>query len=246
MIIPNRIMQAERLVTLTPAVARPFVFFDNDCRHIELAQPGSECDAALTATNNDAIGLTRVSEFGSFGLAFFLPRLSIAFGAVFCPHRTVEAHCLFVSLEFAHGRQQRPDPAVFQADVAKAMRDLRFELYPTLYYSICFGSVLSVRNFPARRLRIGEPRLEHVVNLFLALHCLDVPGEGNEVAPVAVSLKEIDGMFHVASGQRLVERVEQVRYFSVRGFVEHVDVLRCAGGESLCFSLFRRAEPRRR
>src|SRR6266403_2697877 len=96
MTIPNRIMQAERLVTLTPAVARPFVFFDNDCRHIELAQPGSECDAALTATNNDAIGLTRVAEFGSFRFALFLPCLSIAFGAVFRAHRTVEADCLFV------------------------------------------------------------------------------------------------------------------------------------------------------
>ena len=73
MIIPNRIMQAEGLVTLAPAVARPFIFFDDDCRHIELAQPGSECDAALTATNDDAIGLTRVAELSSFRLAFFLP-----------------------------------------------------------------------------------------------------------------------------------------------------------------------------
>jgi hypothetical protein len=79
MIIPNRIVQAERLVTLAPAVARPFVFFDDDGRHIELAQPGSECDAALTTTNDDAIGLTRVAEFSSFRLSFFLPRFSIAF-----------------------------------------------------------------------------------------------------------------------------------------------------------------------
>src|SRR5258708_39464227 len=115
MIVPNRIMQAEGLVTPAPAVARSFVFFDNDRRHIELAQPGSECDAALTATNDNAIGLTRVAEFVSFRLAFFLPCPSMAFGPVFCSHRTVEAHCLFVSLEFAHGRQQRPDPAVLHA-----------------------------------------------------------------------------------------------------------------------------------
>src|ERR1700692_4491120 len=145
MIIPDRIMQAERLVTLAPAVARPFVFFDDDCRHIELAQPGSECDAALTAANDDAIGLTRVAELSSFRLAFFLPCLSIAFGAVFRPHRTVEAHCLLVSLKFAHGRQQRPDPAVLQAHVAKAAGDPGFELYPALRYSVCFGSVLSLR-----------------------------------------------------------------------------------------------------
>src|SRR5712672_361031 len=120
MIIPDRIMQAERLVTLAPAVARPFVFFDDDRRHIELAQPSSECDAALTATNDDTIGLTRVAEFSSFRLAFFLPGFSIAFGTVFRSHRTVEANRLFVPLELAHGRQQRPYPAILQADVAKA------------------------------------------------------------------------------------------------------------------------------
>src|SRR5258708_16264710 len=98
MIIPNRIMQAEGLVTLAPAVTRPFVFFDDDRRHIELAQPSSKCDAALTATNDDAIGLTRVAEFSSFRLAFFLPRFSIAFGAVFSSHRTVEANWPFVPL----------------------------------------------------------------------------------------------------------------------------------------------------
>src|ERR1700712_1398531 len=148
MIIPNRIMQAERLVTLAPTVTRPFVFFDDDRRHIELAQTGSECDAALTTTNDDAIGLTRVAEFSSFRLALFLPRLSIAFGAVFRSHRTVEANWLFVPLELAHGRQQRPYPAVLQAHVAKATGDPGFELYPAFCYSIRFRNVLPVRNFP--------------------------------------------------------------------------------------------------
>src|SRR6476660_9918828 len=120
MIIPNRIMQAEGLVTLAPAVAGLFVFLDDDRRHIELAQPCPECDATLAATNDDAVGLTRVAEFICFRLALFLPCFSIAFGAVFRHHRTVEANGLFMSLELAHGRQQRPYPAVLQADVAKA------------------------------------------------------------------------------------------------------------------------------
>ncbi len=105
MIIPNRIVQAERLVTLAPAVARSFILFNNDRWHVELAQPGPKRYAALTATNDDAIGLTRVAEFGSFRLAFFLPRFSIAFGAMFRSHWTVEANWLFVPLKFAHGRQ---------------------------------------------------------------------------------------------------------------------------------------------
>ena len=148
MVIPNRIVQAERLVALAPAVAGPFVFFDDDRRHIELAQTGSECDPALTTTNDDAIRLTRITEFLGFRLAFFLPRLSIAFGAVLRPHRTIETNWLFVPLEFAHGRKQRPYPAVLQAHVAKAAGDPGFELYPALCNSIRFRSVLTLGNFP--------------------------------------------------------------------------------------------------
>jgi hypothetical protein len=40
-----------------------------------------------------------------------------------------------------------------------------------------------------------------------------------KVAPVAVGLK-VDGVFHLASGQRLVERVSKLDTFSVRGFIE--------------------------
>jgi hypothetical protein len=83
--------------------------------------------------------------------------------------------------------------------VAKAAGDPSFELNPALRNSICFRSVLTVGNSPVRWLRIGEPCLEHVANLFLALHCLDVPGEGHEVAPVAIRLKELDSPFHLAS-----------------------------------------------
>src|SRR5712692_1213992 len=155
MIVPDRIMQAERLVTLAPTVAGLFVFFHDDRRHSELAQPRPKCDAALTATNDAAIGLTRVAEVSCFRLAVFLPGCSIAFAAVFRAHRTVEANRLFVPLEFAHGRQQRPYPAVLQADVPKAVRNLGFELYPALYSSIRFRSVLTVGNFPVRGLGIG-------------------------------------------------------------------------------------------
>src|SRR5438270_13046079 len=145
MVIPNRIVQSERLVALAPAVAGPFVFFDDDRRHIELAQTGSECDAALTTTNDDAIGLTRVAEFLGFRLAFFLPRLSIAFGAVFRPHWTIEANWLFVPLKFAHGRQQGLYRSVLQAHLAKAAGDLGFELYLVLCHSIRLIIVLILR-----------------------------------------------------------------------------------------------------
>ena len=58
MIIPNRIMNRG---TCNVCASCRQVFFDDDCRHIKLAQTGPKRDAALTATNNDTIGLTRVT-----------------------------------------------------------------------------------------------------------------------------------------------------------------------------------------
>jgi hypothetical protein len=43
-------------------------------------------------------------------------------------------------------------------------------------------------------------------------------------------------VFHLARGECLVERVEQISHFSVRGFVEH-DVLPCADSRA-CVLLF--------
>src|SRR5262245_15740048 len=225
MIVPNGIVQAERLVSPAPAVAGPLVFFNDDRRHLELAQPGSEGDATLTATNDDAIRLPRVAEFRRLCMALFLPCPSITIGTVLDAHWTLEAKRFLVPLEFAHGRQQRPDQTALQANVAEAASDFGIELNPTFNNPVGFGSALTVGNSPVRRLRCRQARLEHVANLVLTLHRLDVPGEGHEVPPIAIRLKEIDGTLHVSSGQRLVQRIEQIGNLPVRGFVEHDDVL---------------------
>ena len=139
-----------------------------------------------------------MAEFGEFLLALLAPALAVLAVAVLGPERAGEAGLLLVALELAHGGEQRPDAAVLQAQMAEAACDIGFELDPALDDTVGLAGSFAVRDPPVRRLRIRETRLEHVANLILSLHRLDVPGEGNEVAPVAVGLKQRDGAFDVA------------------------------------------------
>ena len=61
-VVPDRVVQAERLVALAPGVAGALVALDDDRRHAELAQPRAERDAALPAADDHDVGLRRRSR----------------------------------------------------------------------------------------------------------------------------------------------------------------------------------------
>ena len=62
MVVPDRVVQAERLVALAPLVAGPLVLVDHQGRHAELPQPGAERDAALPAADDHDVRLRRTAE----------------------------------------------------------------------------------------------------------------------------------------------------------------------------------------
>ena len=61
-VVPDRVVQAQRLVAAAPLVAGPRVLVDHERRHAELAQPGAERDAALAAADDQHVGLGRRSR----------------------------------------------------------------------------------------------------------------------------------------------------------------------------------------
>ena len=63
--------------------------------------------------------------------------------------------------------------------------------------------------------------LEHRADFVLALERLDVPGEGDEVAPIAVILELVDRPADVAGGKGRVEGVQQSRQLGGGCGVEH-------------------------
>jgi len=81
-VIPDGIVQAQRLVTPAPLVARAGVAIDDDRRDIELAQPRRQRDTALTAADDEHLGLSGVAELGGLLLAVLQPRRAIRVDAV--------------------------------------------------------------------------------------------------------------------------------------------------------------------
>lgn len=85
MIVPDGVVQAERLVALTPAVARALVLLDDDCRHTQLAEPCAKCNSSLAATDDKDIGLRRIAQLGALALALFFPGHAVTVMAVLGP-----------------------------------------------------------------------------------------------------------------------------------------------------------------
>ena len=73
-VVPDRVVQAERLVPVAPLVAGPRVLVDDEGRDAELAQPRAEGDAALAAADDQHVRLRRAAEALGLRLPLLLPR----------------------------------------------------------------------------------------------------------------------------------------------------------------------------
>ena len=109
-VVPDRVVQAERLVALAPGVTGALVALDDDRRDVELAQPRSEPDAALAAADDHDVGLLGVAELGGLALAPLEPRQPVARGAVVDALRPPRARRLLVALELVERGQEASRP----------------------------------------------------------------------------------------------------------------------------------------
>ena len=99
MVVPDRVVQGQRLVALSPCVAGPGIAIDDDGGHAELPQPRSECDAALPTPNDDDVWLRDMAELFSFAPALLEPRLPIRDCAVFGAHGSPVTFRLLMTLQ---------------------------------------------------------------------------------------------------------------------------------------------------
>ena len=147
MIVPDRVVQAERLIAVAPGIAGAVVLLDDDGGHAELAQPRAERDAALAAADDEHIGLGLNAELLGFLVAQFLPGFGAGIDAVPGAERPGEAGLFLVTLQFDHRCQKRPYLAVLQADQAVAACGLGLERDPAFGNAISFGRALTLRRF---------------------------------------------------------------------------------------------------
>ncbi len=71
MVVPDGVVEAERLVTPAPLVTGTLVTVDDDRGDAELPQPRTERDTALPSADDQRVGLDRASELALLGLATF-------------------------------------------------------------------------------------------------------------------------------------------------------------------------------
>src|SRR4029077_6220986 len=111
------------------------------------------------------------------------PVLAMLERAVRDAGRTRGAGRLLMTLEVQHGGEQRQAALALEAQVADAARQRRLEPEPGLDGAIDLGRLLDHR--PGTRPDPRGGRVKHRADRAGALHRLDVPGERDEVAPVA-------------------------------------------------------------
>ena len=149
MIVPDRVMQAERLVAVTPAVSGTVVLFHDDGRHTQLPKARAQRDATLPTADDQAIGLGRVTQFRFFFLALFEPRRPVLARAVLGSKRSGKSFRLFMALEFDHRGQQGPDLAILQPDQPVAAGDFGLEFDPGGGHAPVFGRKFALGDCPS-------------------------------------------------------------------------------------------------
>ena len=126
-VVPDGIVQAERLVAVAPAVAGTRVLLEDDGRHVETPEPRAQRQPALAAADDQAIRLLRVAERRFFRLSTLEPGLAISVDAVLHALVARAAAFLLETLQLLSSREDRPGAVVFQAQNASALGHLRLE-----------------------------------------------------------------------------------------------------------------------
>lgn len=126
-----------------------------------------------------------------------------------------------MSLQFGHGRQQRPYAAVLEADVPVSPRRAGIKFDPALGDTIILGGnfvqiLPQVMRFDARQL-FGQ----HRTDLIMAFKGLQIPCERDKITPVAVFLKQVDCRFNIAVRESLFELPEYRFNLLVGAVVKH-------------------------
>ena len=204
-VVPHRVVQAQRLVPVAPRVARTRVAFDDDRRHLQLAQARPEGDPALAAADDHHVWLRRMSELLGLALPILEPRVPLGVRAVVDALRPASSQALLVSLELVEHGQERPRLAVDQTQETRAATRLGLERDPRGRDPV--GGLGLLDRVPVARLRLPERVLEHVPDLLAALDGLDVPGEGDEITPITLGRKQLGR----AGGIALLERFAEAR-----------------------------------
>ena len=191
-VVPDRVVQAERLVTLAPSVAGLGVLVDDQRGHAQLLEPCAQTQPALTATDDQAIGLALVTQLGSLGSLRIKPIAAAADRAVLGAQLAGRTALFFETFEFLQGREQRPAASLLEPDMAFASAHRSLETEPGLDHTLCDALAFAglAVEYPVSGLHPRQRVQEHLSDARPALERGNVPGEGDQIAPIGLVAKQ--------------------------------------------------------
>ena len=207
-IVPDGIVQAERSIASAPAVARSLQCVDDQCRNAKLLQSRREGQAALTAADDQAIGLLRYAEFGLLVISPVKPAASALYDAARRAGDTCRPALLLVPLQFAQRGEKRPAAPILQPQVTLAAPDRGLETEPGPDGVAWFVHLLDL---PFVRLYLAQTLRQHIPDALAAFERDDIPGKGQEIPPVAFIREQRLKPGLVARDERIMEVREPAR-----------------------------------
>ncbi len=221
-VVPDRVVQTERLVAVAPGVAGPVVLVDDDRRHAEPPQPGAEADAALPAADHEHVGLHGVAQLGFLLRPALRPALATQRTAMLGALLARRAPAFLMAFQLGDRGQQHPALAVAKAEVPAAAGRLRLEADPRLDHAV--GAARLPLDRPTARPGARQRVAQHGGDGVPPLERHDVPAERHQIPPEA-GLGELRGRrLGVAPRQGVVEPGKPECRLLRRRLVEHARI----------------------
>jgi hypothetical protein len=176
---------------------------DDDVRDVELSQPGAQRDPALSAADDDHVGLGRPAQLLGLGLPALEPGPSAGEHPVLGAHRPPIARRFLGAGELVEGGEQGERPALPQPEHAAAATDGGLELDQGGRGPAGLGGHLG--GGEAARGRHVQGRAQQLPDAGGPLDRGDVPGEGDQVAPEADGAERRSRPVDVPGGQGVLE-----------------------------------------
>lgn len=105
--------------------------------------------------------------------------------------------------------------------MAIATRNIRFEFEPALRDAVAVACQFLLILAKSRWFDCFQLPCQHVADLVVALHRAQVPGERDQISPIAVSLEQVDRGFDISALQRLAELGKGCVYLRVGAVFKH-------------------------
>ena len=207
MVVPDRVVQTQRLVATTPLIAGSVSLVDDQGRHAHSLEPRSEPQPPLTAAHDQAIGLSGDPQRCFFIAAALQPVALVSVGVTMTgTHRTTATTGFFKTFELAHGRQQRPAQTILQPHIAFTSRRLCFQADPAFEHTVIQRRFTF--HFPPLGASLVEACFKQVANGRFAFQGHQVPTEKQQVAPVTLAGKQCQRAVQITLGETFVEALD--------------------------------------